>query len=153
MASGAVALAEGTDMGGSVRMPAAFCGIVGLKPSLGRTPMDILPTVFDSIFHFGPLARRVDDAALFLRVTEGPDEADIQSQIAPWPLPERIEREVAGLRVALGTDLGIYTVHPEIEANLRPVAAALTDAGAGVEEVALGWTPQVVADWTAYWGV
>ena len=59
---------KGTDMGGSVRIPAALCGVVGLKPSLGRIPMDILPTAFDSISHFGPLARTVEDAALFLSV-------------------------------------------------------------------------------------
>jgi Asp-tRNA(Asn)/Glu-tRNA(Gln) amidotransferase A subunit family amidase len=63
---GYVEFDEGTDMRGSVRIPAALCGVVGFKPSLGRIPMDILPTVFDSMSHFGVLARCVDDAVLFM---------------------------------------------------------------------------------------
>jgi len=153
VATGCVALAEGTDMGGSVRIPAALCGVVGLKPSLGRIPMDILPTVFDSISHFGPLARTVADAALFLRVTEGPDEADIQSQIAPRPVPDPLPAEVAGLRLALSTDLGFYRVDPEVAANLEASAAALAEAGAHIEPVALAWGTEIVQAWSAYWGV
>ena len=61
VATGCVPLAEGTDMGGSVRIPAALCGVIGFKPSLGRIPMDILPTVFDTISHFGPLGRSMTD--------------------------------------------------------------------------------------------
>ena len=79
VASGCVPLAEGSDMGGSVRIPAAWSGIVGLKPSLGRIPMDVLPGLFDSISHHGPLARVADDARLFLAATQGPDDADIMS--------------------------------------------------------------------------
>ena len=59
VASGCVPLAEGSDMGGSVRIPSAWCGIVGLKPALGRIPMDVLPALFDTISHHGPLARNV----------------------------------------------------------------------------------------------
>src|SRR3954453_8991062 len=77
VASGCVPLAEGSDMGGSVRIPASWCGVVGLKPSLGRIPMDVLPGLFDSISHHGPLARCADDARLFLAATQGPDDADI----------------------------------------------------------------------------
>src|SRR5207249_5059869 len=77
VASGCVPLAEGSDMGGSVRIPAAWCGVVGLKPGLGRIPMDTLPGLFDSLSHHGPLARSVDDARLFLAATQGPDDADI----------------------------------------------------------------------------
>src|SRR5262249_7504461 len=71
VAAGCVPLAEGSDMGGSVRIPAAFCGTVGLKPSFGRIPFTILPSVFDQLSHFGPLARTIDDTALFLAVTQG----------------------------------------------------------------------------------
>lgn len=151
--TGCVALAEGTDMGGSVRIPAALCGCVGLKPSLGRIPMDILPFVFDSLSHFGPLARTIEDAALFLRVAEGPDDADIQSQPAPAPLPAGLDPDLTGLRIALSPDLGLYAVKPEVEANLRATAEALRDASATVEEVALEVPFAVLRAWNDWWGV
>ncbi len=153
VASGCVALAEGTDMGGSVRTPAAECGIVGLKPSLGRIPMDILPSLFDNISHFGPLARSVDDAALFLAAAQGPDERDIQSNGTPLELPDPIPGEIRGRRLALSLDLGCYAVHPEIAANARTAAAALSDQGAVVEEVALDWSADLDRAWTQMWGV
>ncbi|MCH8169127.1 MAG: amidase, partial [Proteobacteria bacterium] len=130
-ATGCVALAEGTDMGGSVRIPAALCGCVGLKPSLGRIPMDILPTVYDDMSHFGPLARTIDDAALFLRVAEGPDDADINSQIAPLALPERLDADLTGLRLALSPDLGLYLIDPEVAANPRRGRGAAPGRGRG----------------------
>ncbi len=139
VATGCVALAEGTDMGGSVRIPAAFCGCVGLKPSVGRIPMDILPTVFDDMSHFGPLSRTIEDAALFLRTAEGPDPADISSQRVPVPLPDPVEGDVRGLRIAFSPDLGYMAVDDEVAANLRAVVAALRDAGATVAPVNLGW--------------
>jgi Asp-tRNA(Asn)/Glu-tRNA(Gln) amidotransferase A subunit family amidase len=151
--TGCVALAEGTDMGGSVRIPAALCGCVGLKPSLGRIPMDILPFVFDDMSHFGPLARTIDDAALFMRVAEGPDDADIQSQIAPRPLPERFDTDLTGLRLALSPDLRLYRVEADVAANLRATAAALTEAGATVEEVDLTLDFAMLKAWTDWWCV
>jgi Asp-tRNA(Asn)/Glu-tRNA(Gln) amidotransferase A subunit family amidase len=153
VASGCVPLAEGTDMGGSVRIPAAECGVVGLKPSLGRIPMDILPSLFDNISHFGPLARSVGDAALFLAAAQGPDERDIQSLRPALALPRPIPPRVEGRRLALSIDLGFYAVHPEIEANTRAAAAALRDAGAVVEEVALDWSSEIDWAWAKYWGV
>jgi Asp-tRNA(Asn)/Glu-tRNA(Gln) amidotransferase A subunit family amidase len=140
-------------MGGSVRIPAALSGCVGLKPSLGRIPMDILPTVFDDMSHFGPLARTVEDAALFLRVAEGPDPADISSQRVPLPLPDRIEGDVRGVRIALSRDLGFMAVNAEVSANLEAVATALADAGATVTPVSLPWRPELVEAWFEWWGV
>ena len=153
VASGCVALAEGTDMGGSVRIPAGFCGVVGLKPSLGRIPMDIVGTVFDSISHFGPLARTVADAALFLAVTQGPDDRDIQSLAPALEVPVPPPAEVRGLRLALSLDLGFYAVDPEVEANTRAAAEALRTSGAQVEEVELDWNHAQVDAWNDYWGV
>ena len=151
--TGCAALAEGTDMGGSVRIPAALCGCVGLKPSLGRIPMDILPTVFDDMSHFGPLARTVEDAALFLSVAEGPHEFDIMSQRAPMPLPECFDTDLSGVTVALSEDLGFFEVDPEVAANFLDTADALRDAGARVECVKLEWTAEIVHAWNAWWGV
>jgi Asp-tRNA(Asn)/Glu-tRNA(Gln) amidotransferase A subunit family amidase len=153
VATGCVALAEGSDMGGSVRIPAAWCGIVGLKPSLGRIPMDILFTSFDSISHFGPLARTVEDAKLFLEVTQGPHDADIQSQVAPTALPRQLTGDMTGRRIALSRDLGFYEVAPDVVENLMATARHLQDQGAIIEEVALDWSVDVVKAWYAYWGV
>ena len=96
VASGCVPLAEGSDMGGSVRIPAAWCGIVGLKPALGRIPMDVLPALFDSLSHHGPLARCADDARLFLAATQGPDDADVLSVPGPLDLSAPLDPDVRG---------------------------------------------------------
>ena len=140
VAAGCVPLAEGTDMGGSVRIPASFCGLVGLKPSLGRIPMDILPTVFDTISHFGPLARSVADAALFMNVTGGPCERDMLSLPDTLEFPIPPEFDVRGMRLALSPDLGYYAIDDEVEQCLRGTAEALREAGATLEEVELGWS-------------
>lgn len=153
VAAGCVPLAEGTDMGGSVRIPAAWCGVVGLKPSLGRIPFTGYPWGFDLLAHHGPLARSVEDARLFLAATEGPDDRDPlslprlglpQDPLPSWP---------AGRRLALSVDLGCWAVDPEVEAAVRGAAAALESAGAQVEEVAVGCTPRDLEVWGRYWEV
>jgi Asp-tRNA(Asn)/Glu-tRNA(Gln) amidotransferase A subunit family amidase len=151
VASGCVSLAEGTDMGGSVRIPAAWCGLVGLKPSFGRIPLDFLPTQFDTIQHFGPLARTIDDARLFLSVAQGPSERDVMSLGAPLDLSP--DASVEGMRLALDVDLGSYAVAPEVAHAVCEAADALADAGAVVEEVDVGWTREVADAWVAHWGV
>lgn len=153
VATRCVALAEGSDMGGSVRIPAAWCGVVGLKPGIGRIPMDVLPGLFDSLSHHGPLARSVDDARLFLRCTQGPDECDIQSVTTPLDLDGPTPSDVRGMRFGLSVDLGSWYVHPEIEAAVVAAAAALERAGAVVEPVdpALGEDDELL--WIKMWGV
>ncbi len=153
VATGCVPLAEGTDMGGSVRIPAALSGVVGMKPSLGRIPMDILPSVFDNISHFGPLASCVDDAALFLSVTQGPDDADIQSQPNPEPIEVPVQASAEGLRFALSTDLGYYAVDPEIAARVESAAESLARRGARVERVDPPWSRKINDTWLEIWGV
>ena len=153
VASGCVPIAEGCDMGGSVRLPAAFCGIVGLKPSFGRIPFDILPSQFDTFCHFGPLARTVSDAALFLAASMGPDHRDFSS----LPLFDEVtlppEDDIGGLRFALSVDLGYYAVDEEIAANTRRAADRLGDLGAHVEQVEIPWTREInEAGWT-HWDV
>ncbi len=153
VASGCVPFAEGSDMGGSVRIPAAFCGTVGLKPSLGRIPMTVLPTVFDNISHFGPLARTIDDAAMFLAAAQGPFERDIMSIQTPLDIPASISGDVAGMTIALDMDIGFYAVDDEVAANVMACVDVLRDAGATVEEVDLGWTREVADAWNDYWTV
>ncbi|UCH40506.1 MAG: amidase [Gammaproteobacteria bacterium] len=152
VASGCVPFAEGTDMGGSVRIPAALCGVVGHKPSIGRIPMDIIDTAYCSISHFGPLARTIDDATLFLDTVQGEHFSDIQS-LPRCDLPLPVPADVKGLKFALDVTLGFCAVDPAVEANLRNTADALRDAGAIVEEVDLGWDSKIVDMWYATWGI
>lgn len=153
VASGCVPIAEGTDMGGSVRIPASFCGIVGLKPSLGRVPMDILPTVFDNISHFGPLTRNASDANLFMNAVSGPYERDIMSLPDKVMFPVLAETDVRGLRLALSIDLGYYAVDAEVEVAVRNGAEALAQLGAEVVEVDLKWRHEYNKIWYRAWGV
>ena len=153
VATGCVPLAEGSDMGGSVRIPAAWCGIVGLKPGLGRIPMDVLPGLFDTISHHGPLARTVDDARLFLQATQGPDEADILTPAFPLNLTEPQTVDMKNVRVALSIDLGCWAVDPAVEAAVRAAANALADAGATVAEVNPGFLGNEEDEWYKLWGV
>lgn len=153
VATGCVPLAEGCDMGGSVRIPAAFCGVVGLKPSLGRIPFDILPSQSDTYCHFGPLARSVDDAALFLSAAQGRDDRDLMSVPDRLDLPATVPSDVRNLRIALSPDLGYYAVHPEIVANLHATADALRRRGAEVVEVKLGLTREINDIGYSHWNV
>ncbi len=152
VASGCVPIAEGTDMGGSVRIPAALCGIVGLKPSLGRIPMDIIDTVYDNISHFGPLARCVSDVALFLDVVQGEHPSDIQS-LPRCELSVPPAANVSGMKLALDVTLGFCAVDAGVEANLRTTAEALRDAGAIVAEIELGWDRNIVDLWNDSWAI
>ncbi len=153
VASGCVPLAEGTDMGGSVRIPASYCGLVGLKPAFGRIPLDVVPSSWDTIHHFGPLARTIDDARLFLLATAGYDDRDALSTTAEIDWSTSIPADVRGLRLALDVDLGDYAVDPQVEREVRAAAAALAEAGAIVEEIELGWTREVADAWGEHWSV
>ncbi|MSO92503.1 MAG: amidase [Rhodospirillales bacterium] len=153
VASGCVPIAEGSDMGGSVRAPAASCGLVGLKPSFGRIPFEIYPSVFDQTCHFGPLARTVDDAALFLQVAQGPDERDINSISPGIDVPVPTSADIKGLKLAYSRDLGFFNVTPEVEANTRAAVDSLRTCGATVDEVNLVLTPEDDAVGNRYWAV
>lgn len=107
LGSGMVPLADGSDMGGSLRNPASFCGVVGLRPSLGRVPTWPTDNLWDVTSTSGPMARNVGDLALLLSVMAGPDPR------TPHALPEQggwfappVAGRLAGLRIGFTTDLG-----------------------------------------------
>lgn len=152
VATGVVPFAEGTDMGGSVRIPAAFCGTVGLKPSLGRIPMTILPSVFDNISHFGPLARKIDDAIAFMAAASGPSDQDISSLPIAFD-PCKVIRSLEGRRFALSMDLGYYQIQPEVEASINGAVAEMRRAGAIVDEIPMHWSRAVNDQWADLWCV
>jgi aspartyl-tRNA(Asn)/glutamyl-tRNA(Gln) amidotransferase subunit A len=131
VAAGFGPLAVGSDLGGSVRIPAALCGIVGLKPSYGRVPIaDPWPALV-----CGPMARSVSDAALLLGVISRPDERDYTA--LPWDDRDYladIEDGVRGLRIGLLTDMGFgLPLQPDIRSLVEEAAAVLEGLGATVE--------------------
>lgn len=135
LAAGTATLASGSDIGGSIRIPASFNGVVGFKPPYGRVAQSP-PFNLDTYCHVGPLARTVADCLLFENVLAGPDPSDIVSLRPRLRLPSRLEG-VAGLRIALSVDLGDWPVDPEVRANTLDMAEALRDQGAEVVEVDL----------------
>lgn len=137
LAAGSTTLATGSDIGGSIRIPASFCGVVGFKPPYGRVP-EVEIFNLDHYCHEGPMARTVRDAALLENVIAGPHPSDVASIRPKLEIPERLE-PIDGLRIALSTDLGCYTVDADVVANTRAAADRLQDAGATVEEVSLPW--------------
>lgn len=140
LASGMVALADGSDMGGSLRNPASFCGVVGLRPSLGRVPEWPLANQWETTSVGGPLARNVGDLALLLSALAGPDAraphalGDPGATFAPLLLADGAT-PLAGLRVALSPDLGgAFAVDPEVRRVVAEAGALLAGAGAHVDD-------------------
>ena len=134
---GGAAFDIGSDTGGSVRGPAHYCGITGIKPNSGRVPRTghIVPHSFgavDSLTQNGPMARYVEDLALILSIISGPDWDD--PHIVPMPLGNPADVDISGLRVAFYTDNGLRVPTDEIVAAVRSAANALEDAGCLVEE-------------------
>ena len=137
LASGMVPLADGSDMGGSLRNPASFCGVVGMRPSLGRVPEWPLYNQWESTSVGGPMARNVGDLALLLSVIAGPDPRAPQALGDPGAAfaPPLTPAPLAGLRVATRVDLGgAFAVDHEVADVVRATAARLSDAGAAVAE-------------------
>ncbi|MCB2128051.1 MAG: hypothetical protein KDE03_02960 [Rhodobacteraceae bacterium] len=137
VAVGMAPLGTGSDGAGSIRIPASFCGIYGLKPSHGRVPL-FLPNV-NQHTHDGPLARTVTDAAIMMDATAGPDDRDLYSLEGPSPGYRKnlgaLKRDV---RVAYSPDLGFARrIDPEVAAICQNAALRLTDMGWTVDECAL----------------
>src|SRR5205814_4436911 len=142
VACGIGALARGSDGAGSIRIPAALCGVFGFKPSLGRVPYWPNPDFWAARSHNGPLARSVRDAALMLNALVGPDPRDpISLDLPPrdW-LAACAERDLNGLRVAWSSDFGYGAVDPQVRSLTSAAAARFAELGCVVEEVTPGWT-------------
>jgi aspartyl-tRNA(Asn)/glutamyl-tRNA(Gln) amidotransferase subunit A len=139
VAAGIGPMSMGTDGGGSIRIPASFCGIFGLKPTFGRVPAYPL-SPFGAVAHLGPMTRTVGDGALMLNVIAGHDARD------PWVVPRGdadfrvgLEGGVRGLKIAYSPTLGYAKVDPEIRAALDRVAQKFAELGAQVEVVDPGF--------------
>jgi aspartyl-tRNA(Asn)/glutamyl-tRNA(Gln) amidotransferase subunit A len=133
-------------------MPAAFCGVFGLKPSFGRIPNAPL-NVGDNTSHIGPMTRSVAGAAMMMEVMAGPHHLD-HTSLEAWPAAyaSRLHEGIAGRRIAFSPDLGHATVDPEIAARVRDAAEAFAAAaGFTLHEVNPGWGPHGPALARDFW--
>ncbi|MEZ5182695.1 MAG: Asp-tRNA(Asn)/Glu-tRNA(Gln) amidotransferase subunit GatA [Acidimicrobiales bacterium] len=149
VAAGFAPLALGSDTGGSIRQPAAFCGVVGVKPTYGLVSRYGLIAFASSLDQVGPFARTVADAALLLEAIAGHDPADATSIPQPAPsISAHLDEGVGGLRVGVVRELMGEGIDPAIAARVREAAEALAAAGATVEEVSV---PAVTYGLSAYY--
>jgi amidase len=140
VADGLLPLAEGTDGGGSIRIPAAWCGLYGYKASFGRVPQTSRPNAFGSLNPFlfeGALTRTVDDAALALDVLAGYDDRDPFALDDPTTFAGATRRSISGWRIGYSPDFGVYPVDRRVAAVVQQAVRAFEEAGAVVEEVDL----------------
>lgn len=159
VAAGLAPLAEGSDGGGSIRIPASLCGVYGLKATFGRVPFDTGPNAFSGsmpFLHHGPLTRTVEDAALLLDVVQGPDAAD------PYSVPKSRESyrslaaDVAGLKIAFSANLDYFEIDREVAAVTAEAVKNLESAGAQVDRVSLGFEDgqeRITKTFTHLWAV
>ena len=133
-----VAATLGSDTGGSIRQPAAFCGTVGLKPTYGRVSRYGLVAFASSLDQIGPFTRTVRDAALVLQAIAGADPMDSTSVAVPVPdYCAELTRGVEGLRIGIPAEYFIEGMDPEVEAAVRAAITALERLGARAEPVSL----------------
>ncbi len=139
LATGMIALAEGTDLGGSLRIPASFCGVVGLRPSVGLVPTYPTDWVWDTLQVEGPVARTAEDVALMLQAVAGPSPLAPLGQAATGrDFVGAVRAGVSsGVRLGYCPDIAGIGVDPAIEAVCRRAALALAQLGATVEPVEL----------------
>jgi aspartyl-tRNA(Asn)/glutamyl-tRNA(Gln) amidotransferase subunit A len=140
VAAGYAPLSLGTDGGGSIRIPAGFSGIYGLKPSFGRVPAYPL-SPFGSVAHVGPMTRSVEDSTLMMNELAKPDARDWTS--LPFDRADYVKKlgkGVKGLKIAFSPALGYVDVDPEIAALVKKAGKVLKDLGAKIDVIDPGFT-------------
>lgn len=138
VAAGMSAVATGSDSGGSIRIPAAACGIYGLKPSFGLIPIDSRPNAFGLKTHHsvqGPLTRYVEDAALMMEVLAGPHPGDPSSVPVDLDYLDAVDRPIDDLRIGYSPDLEVFPVDEAVRTVVEDANGAFEAAGATVEPV------------------
>lgn len=130
-----VPLADGSDLGGSSRLPAAWCNTVGYRPSAGVIPMVPSPAPYDRLHVIGPMARRVEDIRLFLSVTAGAHPASpLTCPAGPADFAAPLSGNLSGIRIAMSLASASFKVDPAVTLALAPCAGVLEQAGATVGE-------------------
>jgi amidase len=141
VADGLVSIAEGTDGGGSIRIPAAWCNVYGYKSSHGRVPITARPNAFGSVTPFifeGTLTRTVEDAALGLQVLAGPDSRDPFSLLDTPDFIAALKRPAKAWRIAYSPNFDVYPIEPSVAGTVAEALRGFVDAGAIVEEAKVG---------------
>ncbi len=150
LAAGAATLATGTDIGGSIRIPAALCGIVGYKPPYGRNP-EIPVFNLDSYSHSGPMARRVADVIAMQNIISGLDPRDIATLRERVVIDPAVPPDLAGWKICYSMDLGFMRVDQGVRRNTAAALDILRGLGATVDEVDLGWDESIIDSAHAHW--
>lgn len=146
VASNQTIWALGSDTGGSIRQPASFCGIVGLKPTYGRVSRYGLIAFASSLDQIGPLTKDVTDAALLLKIIAGHDPRDSTSVDLPVPdYRQNLVRDVKGLRLGIPKEYFVDGMDPEVTQAIRAAIDVLKQQGAVINEVSLPHTEYAVA--------
>ena len=155
LSAGMIALAEGTDLGGSLRIPASFCGVVGLRPSPGLIPTYPSVHLWDTLSVTGPMARTAEDLALFLQAVAGPSElVPIASPIAGRDFIDGVLTGIPNaIKVAYCRDIAGIGIDEAIESVCLHAALEMAQSGAAVKEIELdlSFAKKVFADLRAYW--
>jgi amidase len=141
LAAGMIPIADGSDMGGSLRNPANFCNVVGLRPSVGRVPAWPAEDAWSTLSVLGPMARTVADVALLLSAIAGPDpRSPIALETPGARFAEPLARDFAGTRIAWSRDVGGLPMDPRVTAALEPARALLVGLGCEVDDAEPDWS-------------
>ena len=143
LAAGSCALASGSDIAGSIRIPAGASGVVGYKPPYGRNACEP-PFNLDTYCHTGPLARCVADVILLQNVVSGPHPQDVASLKPKLRLPREYP-PIDGWKIACSIDLGCYEVDPEVRRNTLAALDVFRGLGATVDEIEIDWPEDMIA--------
>ena len=151
LAAGTTTLGTGTDIGGSIRIPAACCGIVGLKAAYGRIPETPVMNL-DFYSHSGPMARTVRDCALMFNVCAGQSERDIASLPGKMTIAPPTG-DIRGKKIAWSPDLDYFQITDDVRTNTGAVIAVLKEMGAEVEQISFPWDESCQHAVQAYLGL
>lgn len=150
LAAGTTIIATGTDIGGSIRIPAALCGVVGYKAPYGRNP-EIPIFNLDFYSHSGPMARSVGDIAIMQNIISGHHNKDIASLREKLVLDYRPVTDLKGFKVAYSMDMDFIPIDQSVRDNTEAALALFEQLGAEVQAVTLGWDKSIIDAAHHYW--